>query len=40
MNGEQFKALEVEQQVEYVNGLLEQGDTVDNIRTVLGVGKN
>lgn len=40
MTGEQFKALEVEQQVEYVNGLLEQGDTVDNIRTVLGVGKN
>lgn len=40
MNGEQFKALEVEQQVEYVNGQLEQGDTVDNIRTVLGVGKN
>lgn len=40
MNGEQFKALELEQQVEYVNGLLEQGDTVDNIRAVLGVGKN
>ena len=40
MNGEQFKALELEQQVEYVNGLLEQGDTVDNIRMTLGVGKN
>lgn len=40
MNGEQFKALELEQQVQYVNGLLEQGDTVDNIRSVLGVGKN
>lgn len=40
MNGEQFKALELEQQVEYVNGLLEQGDTVDNIRIALGVGKN
>ena len=40
MNGEQFKALEVEQQVEYINGLLEQGDTVDNIRIALGVGKN
>ena len=40
MNGEQFKALEVEQQVEYINGLLEQGDTVDNIRITLGIGKN
>lgn len=40
MNGEQFKALELEQQVEYINGLIEQGDTVDNIRVVLGVGKN
>lgn len=40
MNGEQFKALELEQQVEYINGLLEQGGTVDNIRLELGVGKN
>lgn len=40
MTGEEFKALELEQQVEYVNGLLEQGDTVDNIRIALGVGKN
>ncbi len=40
MNGEQFKALGLEQQVEYINSLLEQGDTVDNIRTTLGVGKN
>lgn len=40
MNSEQFKALELEQQVEYVNSQLEQGNTVDNIRTGLGVGKN
>ena len=40
MTGEQFKALELEQQVEYINGLLEQGDTVDNIRIALGIGKN
>lgn len=40
MNGEQFKTLELEQQVEYINELLEQGDTVDNIRIALGVGKN
>lgn len=40
MNKEQFTALELEQQVEYVNGLLEQGDTVENIRMTLGVGKN
>lgn len=40
MTGEQFKALELEQQVEYINGLLEQGDTVDSIRLALGVGKN
>ena len=40
MTGEQFKALGLEQQVEYINGLLEQGDTVDNIRMTLGVGKN
>lgn len=40
MTGEQFKSLELEQQVEYVNGLLKQGDTVDNIRITLGIGKN
>lgn len=40
MNGEQFKALGLEQQVEYINGLLEQNDTVDNIRMTLGIGKN
>ena len=40
MNGEQFKALELEQQVEYINSQLEKGYTVDNIRVVLGVGKN
>lgn len=40
MNSEQFKALELEQQVEYVNSQLRQGNTVDNIRTTLGVGKN
>ena len=40
MNGEQFKVLELEQQVEYINELLTAGDTVDNIRIALGVGKN
>lgn len=40
LDGEQFKALELEQQVEYINGLLEQGETVDNIRIALGIGKN
>lgn len=40
VNGEKFKVLKLEQQVEYINELLEQGNTVDNIRGVLGVGKN
>ena len=40
MTGEKFKALAPEQQVEYINSQLEQGETVDNIRIALGVGKN
>lgn len=40
MNGEQFKTLELDKQVEYINGLLGCGKTVDNIRTDLGIGKN
>lgn len=40
MTGEKFKALALEQQVEYINSQLEQGETVDNIRIALGVGKN
>lgn len=40
MNGEQFKALEVDKQVKYINELLKKGDTVDSIRLALGVGKN
>lgn len=40
MNGEQFKALEVKEQVNYINELLKKGDTVDNIRLNLGIGKN
>ena len=40
MTGKEFQALELEQQVEYVNGLLQEGNTVDNIRMALGVGKN
>lgn len=40
MNGEQFKALEVKEQVNYINELLKKGDTVDNIRLTLGIGKN
>lgn len=40
MDAEQFKSLEVNKQVKYVNKLLKEGDTVDNIRTALGIGKN
>ena len=40
MNGEQFKELDIESKVKYINELLEQGDSVDNIRMTLGVGKN
>lgn len=40
MNGEQFKALEVKEQVNYINELLKKGYTVDNIRLTLGIGKN
>lgn len=40
MNGEQFKELDIESKVKYINELLEQGDSVDNIRITLGVGKN
>ena len=40
MTGKEFQALELEQQVEYVNGLLQEGNTVDNIRMALGIGKN
>lgn len=40
MNGEQFKELDIEQQVNYVNELLKEGDSVDNIRLTLGIGKN
>lgn len=40
MNGEQFKELDIESKVKYINELLEQGDSVDNIRMNLGIGKN
>ena len=40
MDGEKFKSLEVKEQVKYINELLKQGDTVDNIRMTLGIGKN
>lgn len=40
MNGEEFKNIDIESKVEYINDLLSQGDSVDNIRTILGVGKN
>lgn len=40
MDGEQFKELDIESKVKYINELLEQGDSVDNIRMTLGVGKN
>ncbi len=40
MNGDKFKSLEVKEQVNYINELLKKGDTVDNIRLNLGIGKN
>lgn len=40
MNSTDFKALDIEYKVKYVNELLQQGDSVDNIRINLGVGKN
>ena len=40
MTGIEFKALGLEQQVKYINGLLQEGNTVDSIRIALGVGKN
>lgn len=40
MTGKEFKNLDIDSKVKYVNNLLKQGDTVDNIRITLGVGKN
>lgn len=40
MNSTDFKELDIESKVKYVNELLQQGDSVDNIRINLGVGKN
>ncbi len=40
MSGNEFKDLDIEFKVKYVNELLQQGDSVDNIRINLGVGKN
>ncbi len=40
MSGNEFKDLDIESKVNYINTLLEQGDSVDNIRINLGVGKN
>ena len=40
MTSEQFKDLDIESKVKYINELLEQGNSVDNIRMTLGVGKN
>lgn len=40
MSGNEFKDLDIESKVKYVNELLQQGDSVDNIRINLGVGKN
>ena len=40
MSGNEFKELDIESKVKYVNELLQQGDSVDNIRTTLGIGKN
>ena len=40
MNSTDFKELDIKSKVKYVNELLQQGDSVDNIRTTLGIGKN
>ena len=40
MNSTDFKELDIESKVKYVNELLQQGGSVDNIRTTLGIGKN
>ena len=40
MTGKEFKNLDIDSKVKYVNNLLKQGDTVDNIRITLGIGKN
>ena len=40
MNSTDFKEFDIESKVKYVNELLQQGDSVDNIRTTLGIGKN
>lgn len=40
MNSTDFKGLDIESKVKYVNELLQQGDSVNNIRTTLGIGKN
>ena len=40
MSGNEFKDLDIESKVKYVNELLQQGGSVDNIRTTLGIGKN
>ena len=36
MSGKQFKALGLEQQVKYINALLQEGNTVESIRIALG----
>ena len=40
MTGKEFKNLDIDSKVKYVNNLLKQGNSVDNIRNTLGVGKN
>lgn len=40
MTGEEFKSLDIESKVNYINELLQQGDSVDNIRITLSIGKN
>ncbi|MEG0181532.1 MAG: hypothetical protein RR657_06535 [Peptostreptococcaceae bacterium] len=40
MNGIEFKTLDTINQVEYINNQLSNGNSVDNIRIELGVGKN
>lgn len=40
MTGIEFKGLDIESKVKYINELLTMGDSVDNIRIELGIGKN
>ena len=40
ITGTEFKALEIQEQVQFVNDCLTNGYSVDQIRMKLGIGKN